>query len=458
MSAFDLSIIIDDYKFTLISKTVASSKGYYSINQQIVIIEDRNKVVITSEKNGSGEKKRFYAYTSVSQLGTWRLCIIDLKNNLIKFDNYIQATLIDIRLQNFINMNFDLLPYSESSDTFTRRLVANEINSIIKSGEQINDVFNYQEGVNPNGSISCWFNRDISSMINRRWVPIFSPFLIKMKDKSNFIESNYDLIRDSLKKILVFDIKLDVYKGNVEMYEITATKKKHIFNPIISENIVFQIGKFSLDLSVKGEKREGYYIFNMREPSTKINCYGLYTNYISGTGQNPYTNASIEEDNYISKPLNYTQQPLEDNQHQISKKLKKRDDALGPGLEEVKDDVVSLEDIGSQHYSFTAYKNNEIFPIKQIRGFLTEPVVSDSGVTASGVTASGVTASGVTRKPFFSWPFKQNVEETVNNDDYEDGPIDKETLKKMKSMFIGGRIRSKTKNKKHIKRKSRKSV
>ena len=90
-------------------------------------------------------------------------------------------------------------------------------------------------------------------------------------------------------------------------------------NPIISENIVFQIGKFTLDLSVKGEKREGYYIFNMREPSTKINCYGLYTNYISGTGQNPYTVTSKQEDNYISKPLNYTQQPLADNQHQISK-------------------------------------------------------------------------------------------------------------------------------------------
>lgn len=437
MSAFDLSIIIDDYKFTLISKTVASSKGYYSINQKFVILEDRNKVVITSEKNGSGEKKRFYAYTSVSQLGTWRLCIIDSKNHLNKFDNYIQATLIDIRLQNFINMNFDLLPYSESSDTFTRRLVENEIKSITKRGEQINDAFNYQEGINPHGSISCWFNSDLSSIINRRWVPIFSPVLITMEDKSNFIESTYDLIRDSLKKIVVFDIKLDVYKANVEIYEITATKKKHIFNPIISENIVFQIGKFTLDLSVKGEKREGYYIFNMREPSTKINCYGLYTNYISGTGQNPYTVTSKQEDNYISKPLNYTQQPLADNQHQISKNLN------------------PIEDIGSQHYSFTAYKNDEIFPIKQIRGFLTEPVVTAPVVTHEDVTASGVT-SGVTRKPFFSWPFKQNVEETLHND--ESGPIDTETLKKMKSMFIGGRIRSKTKNKKHIKRKSRKRV
>ena len=145
MSAFDSgkSIIIDDYKFTLISKTEASSKGYYNKNYHTIILEERKKVVITSQNIKTGEEKRFFAYTSVSQLGTWRLCILEPNNRLNKFDNYIQATLIDIRLQNFINMNFDLLPYSESSDTFTRRLVENEIKSITKRGEQINDAFNY---------------------------------------------------------------------------------------------------------------------------------------------------------------------------------------------------------------------------------------------------------------------------------------------------------------------------
>ena len=122
MSAFDfdLSIIIDDFKFTLISKTVASNKGYYCEKYHFAIQEERKKVVITSEKIGGGtegvsvgEKKRFYAYSSVSQLGTWRLCILDEQNRLLKFDNYIQATLLDVRLQNFININFYFLPYAD---------------------------------------------------------------------------------------------------------------------------------------------------------------------------------------------------------------------------------------------------------------------------------------------------------------------------------------------------------
>ena len=94
-----------------------------------------------------------------------------------------------------------------------------------------------------------------------------------MEEKSHFFNFNYNLLRESLKKIVEFEIELDVYTGKVEMYEITATNKN--INPGFQENIIFQIGKFILNLK-NGEKREGYYIFNIIEPSTKITCYGLY--------------------------------------------------------------------------------------------------------------------------------------------------------------------------------------
>jgi hypothetical protein len=430
MSAFDfdLSIIIDDFKFTLISKTVASNKGYYCEKYHLSIQEERKKVVITSEEISGGtegvsvgEKKRFYAYSSVSQLGTWRLCILDEQNRLLKFDNYIQATLLDVRLQNFINMNFDFLPYADSSDTFSRRLTVPERNQIIQELEENNfdkseiervrGAYTYEEGVNPNGVISCLVDtNDMPSMINGRWKTIF-PFvlnLVTMKEKSDFIEFNYNLVEDSLKKILEFDIQLDVYKANVEMYEITASNKN--VNRGLPKNIVFQVGKFTLDLE-RGEKREGYYIFNIIEPSTKINCYGLYSNYISGTFQNPYTNLSKPEDNYITKPLNYTDQPLVDNQHQISR------------------DVVNvLEDIGSQHYFFTAYKNDDVFPIKEINGLLKAlPAAASESIV-----------------PFF---------EQSGFD--ESSPIDPVALKKMKKLwFLGGGVRRR-KSKKRIRSKQR---
>ena len=430
MSAFDfdLSIIIDDFKFTLISKTLASNKGYYCEKYHFAIQEERKKVVITSEKIGGGtegvsvgEKKRFYAYSSVSQLGTWRLCILDEQNRLLKFDNYIQATLLDVRLQNFININFDFLPYADSSDTFSRRFTAAERNQIIQELEEnnvdkteierIREAYTYEEGVNPNGVISCLVDKnDMPSVINGRWKTIF-PFvlnLVTMKDKSDFIEFNYNLVRDSLKKILEFDIQLDVYKANVEMYEITASNKNVTRG--LPKNIVFQIGKFSLQLE-RGQKREGYYIFNIIEPSTKINCYGLYSNYISGTYQNPYTNLSKPEDNYITKPLNYTEQPLVDNQHQISR------------------DIVNvLEDIGSQHYFFTAYKNDDVFPIKEINGLLKALPQAESIV------------------PFFE---QSSLDEP--------SPIDPVALKKMKKLWFlggGGGVKRRRKSKKRTKKRN----
>jgi hypothetical protein len=421
MSAFDLSIIIDDYKFTLISKTDASFKGYYNKNYHMVFTEERKKVVITSQNIRTGEQKRFYAYTSVSQLGTWRLCILEPNNRLNKFDNYIQATLIDIRLQNFINMNFDLLPYSEASDTFSSKLTSNQIAQITSSNksEKTANAFNYEEGVNPNGSISCFFNSDISSIINRRWIEIFPTYLNlrRMEEKSHFFNFNYNLLRESLKKIVEFEIELDVYTGKVEMYEITATNKN--INPGFQENIIFQIGKFILNLK-NGEKREGYYIFNIIEPSTKITCYGLYSNYISGTFQNPYSNLSKREDNYISKPLNYKEQPMEDNQHQISRNLN------------------PIEDIGSKHYSFTAYKNNEIFPIQQIREFFR--------------AQPEVLRQEVPRQP--EVPIQEVPRQEVFLEEEDLGPIDKETLKKLKSGFLGGKTRRR-KSKKSKRRKSK---
>ena len=198
------------------------------------------------------------------------------------------------------------------------------------------------------------------------------------------------------------------------MYEITASNKN--VNRGLPKNIVFQIGKFSLQLERGlhsgggGEKREGYYIFNIIEPSTKINCYGLYSNYISGTYQNPYTNLSKPEDNYITKPLNYTEQPLLDNQHQISR------------------DVVNvLEDIGSQHYFFTAYKNDDVFPIKEINELLKALPAVESIV------------------PFFE---QSGVDEP--------SPIDPVALKKMKKLWFlggGGGVKRRRKSKKRIRTK-----
>lgn len=330
-----LTIDIDDYRFTLISKTNGDGKAYmYDLKNGFV--EDRNKVVIESEKiENPGEKQRFYAYTSVSELGIWRFCIANQKGHLQKFDNYIQATLLDIRLQSFINENFHSLPFAEFKDTRTR--------------PELKD-----STVNPNGAISCLSDFDtftrLSGRISNRWIPIFPPNLLRIEDKSNFLKSNYNLLADSFERKINYAISLDNYTANVEIHEITATRKTETKE--LPESIVFQIGKFNLDVAEHNIHREGYYIFNIILPSTKINEFGLYTNYISGTCQNPYSKSySNLEDNYISKALNYKEQPKADNYKQTEQTN------------------TEIENIHSEHYFFTAYKNDTIFPIEEIRGF-----------------------------------------------------------------------------------------
>ena len=330
-----LSVDIDDYRFTLISKTIGDGKAY-DYNSTNGFIEDRNKVVIESEKIETHEKQRFYAYTSVSELGIWRYCIANQSGHLQKFDNYIQATLLDIRLQSFINEHFRSLSFAETKDTHTRPRLKNST-------------------VNPNGVISCLSVRDtftrISGHILNRWIPIFPPNFLKMEDKSNFLRSNYHLLPDSFEKKIEYTVALDNYTANVEIHEITATIKPGK-QSLLPEAIVFQIGKFNLHVEEHNIHREGYYIFNINLPSTRINEFGLYTNYISGTCENPFSKAVYKtEDDYISKALNYKEQPVADNYKQIEQSN------------------AEIENIHSQHYFFTAYKNDTIFPIEEIRRF-----------------------------------------------------------------------------------------
>jgi hypothetical protein len=334
-----LSVDIDDYRFTLISRTIGDG-NVYMYDSRNGFLEDRNKVVIESEKIETREKQRFYAYTSVSELGIWRYCIANRTGHLQKFDNYIQATLLDIRLQSFINEHFRSLPFAETKDTHTR--------------PQLKD-----STVNPNGAISCLSDPDtftrVSGRILNRWIPIFPPNLLRIEDKSNFLRSNYHLLPDSFERKIEYQVSLDNYTANVEIHEITATRKTELPQgpqSLLPEAIVFQIGKFNLHVEEHNIHREGYYIFNINLPSNRINEFGLYTNYISGTCQNPFSKAVYKtEDDYISKALNYKEQPTADNYKQIDQSS------------------AEIENIHSQHYFFTAYKNDTIFPIEEIRRF-----------------------------------------------------------------------------------------
>ena len=144
-------IEIDDYIFFLLWKSVGDSGLNYQETARFLptnyggFIEDRNKITFISKNKLTNERNIYNCYTSVSELGLWRLCFNHPRNPaaVAKFDQYIQATVIDIRLQRFFyenyrNLDFVPLQYINSELYFNRfRIIRNE--SLI----------------NPNGAIPC---------------------------------------------------------------------------------------------------------------------------------------------------------------------------------------------------------------------------------------------------------------------------------------------------------------
>jgi hypothetical protein len=93
----DIKITIDNFEFKLISKSVITEETEYY------------KVEISSRNLTTHEQIIFYGY--ISQSGTvWRLCSRLYNPSIEKYDNYIQATILDFRLQSFIFLNYDKLP------------------------------------------------------------------------------------------------------------------------------------------------------------------------------------------------------------------------------------------------------------------------------------------------------------------------------------------------------------
>jgi hypothetical protein len=377
------SITIDKFSFTLISKSVPDSKAYlFSFDKTKGLIEDRKKIMFQSRNLITSATQTYSAYTSVSELGMWRLCFLHpgRVENIYKFDNYIQATLLDIRLQIFINQNFDLLPFVSVRDATGIKQIYSK--AFLKANPDIENDYTYIDGINPNGIISCLPAQPSNlATIKNRYIPLFPSGLKTLEQKSSFLEENYNLIQDSYNKISEYVIQLDNFQAHVEIYEIQAIRKEEDLYEL-TNTIVFQIGKFILDVLPleEGIHREGYYIFNMKLLESKINEYGLYDRYVSGTCINPFQDSVsyYSEEDYITKPLNYIVQQR----------------TAGVSLSVITSDV--RENIKSKLYFFTAYKNEVQFPIKQIIQFTASASSASSASLAS--SASSAAASVVQSK------------------------------------------------------------
>jgi len=283
MSQSQYFIIIDNYKFNIIGKSINDndpeySNYYQSATHNLTQIEDRNKLRIESEDLTTGNKISYSLYTSVSEMFCWRLCLeVPHKPGTIdKFDNYIQATLIDLRLQKYIWDNFELFPFIERSvDNIKSNKISifsynnNNLNkrNIIKNKENIETlkiIEQIQDAINESKSI---INENLEK------IEIFV-----QEQRQKIITNGYYNYRDilrlstpTLENIIDFYNELIIYYNNQINYN----------NEFICDN--------EEKIQINKDKNERY-----KEQLEQINPNGIINCYIGDRESKNYIDKRME--------------------------------------------------------------------------------------------------------------------------------------------------------------------
>ena len=286
--------------------------------------EHRFKLFFKSKNNITNEINELYAYTSISEIFCWRICFIGSGGSLSKFDNYIQATILDFRLQSFIWEVFPSLPYVneqniqyeklgyisyeeysklyrqddipydlpyEKHEQFYKNKEA-EFNKIIIKEKQ-NDI------KNPNGIIGC-------NIYTKKDYYIISDRGREIINDINELQEKYEIINIKNKiNYLQFMTPYNDYYIENDIFGIELKNKE------TNEIIIAQIGDCKLIIN-EDNIFNGMYILNIIPQNVKINSYGLYEtyyyDYMSNFLEDYKTINRIITTDVISKPIDYKRQ------------------------------------------------------------------------------------------------------------------------------------------------------
>ena len=309
------SIQIDNYTFKIIGKSVPDiNEMIYFNNNKNGMVEDRYKVRIESEDNTTHEKQVFDLYSSLSELFTWRLCVRQYHDNvLIKLDNYIQATLIDLRLQKFIWDNFNSVPYIKSQDFVLDKKITKYENTI----KQLNySNFILEKELEKNNKQISSFQSKIDNFKNQDENKLYtldeikSMYNLTLKNKKDYtVKELVEVLNNAIKKLVNKNTTINdeiqrnlkvikTNKANEKLSDLTKNPNGIIFCP--SNNDINIDNLYKRGIKVKNLNRQNFYdnfqIVNMQnEPIITPNLIVSYENY-------PNQNFSLT--NYKQKILN----------------------------------------------------------------------------------------------------------------------------------------------------------
>ena len=307
----ELSIVINNYKFKLVCKSVADDKYY--IRDDTELIKNTRHLIqyISTNVLNENDEILLQAYTSISEMGLWRFATYKQTTlSVNKYDNYLQSTLLHIDLQKFIWDNWENIPFIDNKNPM-----------LIEFDTKLNSKPNITDIINPYGIIdikrTVFFHdliivgadtKDVKLSkqmslsrihIGKRCKTLLTKEdQIELKeriDKKNII-NNIDYtynIRELLsdyfrEKYMIVAIKPEILMYTGKLSKMNITNKIHVVslkhkytNKEIDMHICFA------KIITTGGTKEGYCIFNILDKDVTINSFGLYRDYYSGQ-INPY--------------------------------------------------------------------------------------------------------------------------------------------------------------------------
>jgi len=295
------SIIIDDYKFTLLNKGMANN---------------REHVLLESINIKSNDKKSIFAYyRSNSEGGYWRACVWGWYGAYDKGINYVTSSFINIELQNFINQQYNSLSNIENilHNCYLKTLLNNKADELMdqiynedriqqdliidvisdcKAGECFRSDFDIKKYIN--GLSDKWaYEKELKGLLQQiDTEQSLNEIIKKMYENiSKFMEDYFTCDLDTISYIgkYIFKYTSDIQISN-EFYKVNIENRKH------QTKYTLFYSKYEYENKKRPKFNGTYYcIVNMVPTDSQITKYGLYDKIVS---------AGV----YIYKIIEYKQQ------------------------------------------------------------------------------------------------------------------------------------------------------
>jgi hypothetical protein len=295
---------------------------YFKIICTMLINERLGTVIISSITEDFSEYYKFLVYASQSELDFRRLVY---KNKIDKkyykgYIDYVQQTLIDLRLQKIIsdtNYQTPFISNFEESNIHTLDVMSNEIKSSIDDPARKIDITPFNLNIkNPCGAKQK--NDDIRSVED-----IYRQVMHNLQEYSEVLENYFDIdtpqFMYNYKKDIMFQSELVVY-FYITVFSVVLIDKTNIENKFILYFMIYDLCAFNnnslyedsaTDVEIK------YKFYQEYSHSYKENKVCKYRNYFAPISVIPYNteitmyglpNHFIPTGNYTCKVLEYNSQ------------------------------------------------------------------------------------------------------------------------------------------------------